>query len=115
MIRREQEPLIGHPDGELLYHLFRRGDEIGEVRYYTSEDIRPWIEPLLPKVLHLFRKGTNDNGDCEYVAAPSVPDEYLIAAFAREVRNMMMIFASQRMEKDEESKVKNAIKESEEQ
>lgn len=97
MIRREREPLIKHPDSKLLYHLFWRGDEIGEVRYYTLEDIRPWIEPLLPKALHLFRKGTNSNGDCDYVAASSVPDEYLIAVFSREVRNMMMIFAGQRI------------------
>lgn len=101
LIRKEKEALIDHPDADLLYHLFRRGDDIGKVRYYTSEDIRPWIERLLPKALHLFRKGTNMNGECNFVAASSVPDEYLIAAFSREVRNMMMIFAGQRMGRED--------------
>ena len=97
LARKEREPLFTAPESDLLYHLFQRGDDIGDVRYYTSEKIRPWIEPLIPKALQLFRKGTNDSGECDYIAAASVPDEYLIAAFAREVRNMMMIFAGQRL------------------
>ena len=62
--------------------MFRRGDDIGKVRYYTLEDVRPWIAPILPKALHLFRKGTNICGETNYVAADSVPDDYLTAAFA---------------------------------
>lgn len=85
-------------ESQLLYDLFRRGDDIGKVRYYTTEEIRPWIEPIIPKALQMFRKGTNHCGDCPYRAADSVPDSCLIAAFAREVRNRMMIFAGQRMQ-----------------
>lgn len=88
------------PESELLYNIFRRGDYIGNVRCYTLEDIRPWIEPIIPKALHLFRKGTNNCGEVPYRAADCVPDDYLIAAFAREVRNMMMIHAGQRMQSD---------------
>lgn len=46
----------------------------------------------------MFRKGTSDCGETCFKAADSVPDEYLIAAFTREVRNMMMIFAGQTMQ-----------------
>lgn len=97
LIRAEREALLNDPNADLLYSLFRRGDDIGHVRYYTKEDIIPWIEAIIPKALNLFRKGTNDCGDTNFVAAKSVPDDYLIAAFAREVRNMMMIFAGQKM------------------
>ncbi len=42
--------------------------------------------------------------------AASVPDEYLIAAFSREVRNMMMIFAGQRIGKEDKKEVnKNEV------
>lgn len=104
LIRKEKEAIINHSDADLLYHLFRRDDDIGKVRYYTSEDIRPWIEPLIPKALNLFRKGvkTLANFECNYVAASCVPDEYLIALFSREVRAMMMICAVQRMKESEE-------------
>ena len=78
--------------------MFRRGDDIGDVRYYNLEDIKPWIEPLIPKVLGIFRKGIGVLDDNNYVVADSVSDEYLIALFTREVRNMMMIFAGQRMQ-----------------
>ena len=98
LIRRELASMDELPESRLLYDLFRRGDDIGKVRYYTLEDIRPWIQPILPKALKLFRKGTNDCGEAPYRAADCVPDDYLIAAFAREVRNMMMIFAGQRMQ-----------------
>lgn len=101
LIRKEREALLDDSNGRLLHDLFRRGDEIGKVRYYTLSDIRPWIEPLLPKALQIFRKGTGCSGDCNYVASSSVPDDYLIAAFSREVRNMMMIFAGQRLGKDD--------------
>lgn len=98
LVRKERENMLKEePYDELLYDLFRRGDDIGKVRYYTLEDIRPWITPILPKALHLFRKGTNCSGETDYVAADSVPDDYLTAAFAREVRNMMMIFAGQKL------------------
>ena len=97
--REEHRSMFENPNGELLYNLFRRGDDIGDVRYYTLEDIRPWIEPIIPKALQMFRKGTNVCGETEYVAAPTVPDDYLIEAFAREVRNMMMIFAGQKLQR----------------
>lgn len=100
LAQKERFPLFTAPESELLYLLYRRGDDIGDVEHYTLEKIRPWIEPLIPKALQLFRKGTNDSGECAYVAAASVSDEYLIAAFAREVRNMMMIFAGQRLNRE---------------
>lgn len=101
LIRAEMAVLREDPNCGLLRKLFRRGDNIGDVRYYTLEDIRPWIEPLIPKALHLFRKGTNDCGDTNFMAEESVPDEYLIAAFSREVRNMMMIFAGQKLQRED--------------
>lgn len=97
LVQKERIPLFSAPEANLLGNLFRRGDDIGDVRYYTQEEIRSWVEPLIPKALQLFRKGTNDSGECDYVAAASVSDEYLTAAFCREIRNMMMIFAGQRM------------------
>ena len=62
-----------------------------------EKDIIPWIEPIIPKALNLFRKGTNDCGDTNFVVGKLVSDDYLIAAFTREVRNMMMIFAGQKL------------------
>ena len=97
LIQTEMRTLLNDPNAHLLYYLFRRGDDIGHVRHYTKEDIIPWVEPIIPKALNLFRKGTNECGDTNFVAAKSVTDDYLIAVFAREVRNMMMIFAGQRM------------------
>lgn len=87
-------------NADLLEKLFRRGDDIGDVRDYTKDDILPWIEPIIPKVLKLFRDRTSLCGDTNFVAGKSVPDEYLIAVFAREVRNMMMIFAGQRLQRE---------------
>ncbi len=99
---REYEALMEDPNEHLLYDLFRRGDEIGKVRYYTLEDIRPWIEPIISKAIQVFRKGTADGtGETTYAAAETVPDDYLIAMFAREVRNMMMIFAGQQMQRED--------------
>lgn len=100
-IREEQEKMFEDPNCNLLHDLFRRGDKIGDVRYYTLEDIRSWIEPILPRALQMFRKGTGDTGETEFAAAPSVSDEYLIEAFAREVRNMMMIFAGQQLQQED--------------
>lgn len=100
LVQKERMPLFAAPESELLYNLFWRGDDIRDVQYYTLEKIRPWVEPLIPKALQLFRKGTSDSGECIYVAAASVPDEFLIAAFAREVRNMMMIIAAQRLDRE---------------
>ena len=101
LVREEQKNMLKEePYDELLYDLFRRGDDIGKVRYYTLEDIRPWIAPILPKALHLFRKGTDCCGETDYAAGISVPDDYLTAAFAREVRNMMMIFAGRRLNRE---------------
>lgn len=97
LLHKERMAIMELPESHLLYDLFRRGDDLTDVRYYTLEEIRPWIEPIIPKALHLFRKGTNDCGETLYMAADSVPDDYLIAAFAREVRNMMMIFAGQKL------------------
>ncbi len=100
--KKEIEALREDPNERLLYDLFRRGDEIGKVRYYTLEEIRPWIEPIIPKAIQIFRKGTADGtGETTYAAAETVPDDYLIAMFAREVRNMMMIFAGQQMQKED--------------
>lgn len=96
-IRKEQEKLFDCSERFLLFDLFRRGDDIGDVRYYTLEDIKPWIEPLIPRVLGIFRKGIGILDENNYVVADSVSDEYLIALFAREVRNRMMIFAGERM------------------
>lgn len=101
LIREERETLLKCPEYHLLYDLFCRSDDIGKVRYYTLEDIRPWIAPIIPKVLQLFRKGTNDCGETNFVAAESVPDDYLMAVFSREVRNMMMMFAGQRMQRED--------------
>lgn len=86
----------------LLENLFCRGDDIGYVRGYSKEDIIPWIEPIIPKALNLFRKGTG--GDTNFTVGKSVPDDYLIAAFAREVRNMMMIFAGQKLQREQISR-----------
>lgn len=97
LIIRERVHMYKTCESRLLYDLFRRGDDIGNVRYYTLKDIRPWIEPIIPKALHLFRKGSGDSGETNYIAAKMVSDDYLIAIFAREVRNMMMIFAGQKM------------------
>lgn len=97
LIRKEQEKLFDCSDRFLLFDLFRRGDDIEDVRYYTLEDIKPWIEPLIPRALGIFRKGIGILDDNNYVVADSVSDEYLIALFAREVRNRMMIFAGERM------------------
>ena len=97
-IRKEQEKLFDCSERFLLFDLFRRGDDIGDVRYYTLEDIKPWIEPLIPRALGIFRKGIGVLDDNNYIVADSVSDEYLIALFAREVRNMMMIFAGQRLQ-----------------
>lgn len=100
--REEKNQLMDSPEDMLLANLFRRGDDISDVRYYTLSDIRPWIEPLIPKALGIFRKGTGEvTGDTNYVAAKTVSDEILIAAFAREVRNMMMIFAAQKFKRDD--------------
>ncbi len=100
--KKEIEALREDPNERLLYDLFRRGDDIGKVRYYTLEEIRPWIEPIIPKAIQIFRKGTADGtGETTYAAAETVPDDYLIAMFAREVRNMMMIFAGQQMQKED--------------
>lgn len=104
LVREEKIKLYNCPDCSLLGNLFRRGDRIGDVRYYTLEDVKPWIEPLIPRVLGIFRKGVGTIGDCNYVAATSVPDEYLITLFAREVRNRMMIFAGQRRQAEVASK-----------
>lgn len=100
LIQTEMKTLLNDPNAHLLYYLFRRGDDISHVRYYTKEDIIPWIEPIIPKALNLFRKGTNECGDTNFVAAKSVTDDCLIAAFAREVRNMMMIFAGQKLHEE---------------
>lgn len=40
-------------------------------------------------------------GETGFKAAASVPDACLIDAFTREVRNMMMIFAGQKMQREE--------------
>ena len=98
LVRQERAAMEALPESRLLYDLFRRGDEIGAVRYYTVKEIRPWVEPILPKALHIFRKGTRAGGETPYRAADSVSDDCLTAAFAREVRNMMMIFAAQRLQ-----------------
>lgn len=105
LIQTEMETLLNDPNAHLLYHLFRRGDDIGHVRYYTKEDIIPWIEPIIPKALNLFRKGTNECGDTNFVVAKSVPDDYLLAAFVREVRNMMMIFAGQELQRKDRKRM----------
>ena len=105
MIQTEMETLLNDSNAHLFYHLFRRGDDIGHVRYYTKEDITPWIEPIIPKALNLFRKGTNECGDTNFVAAKSVTDDYLIAVFAREVRNMMMIFAGQELQRKDRKRM----------
>ena len=83
------------PLSRLLYNLFRRGDKLEDVRDYTQKDVIPWVEPILHKAIQLFRKGTGGFGETSYVAAENISDDYLIALFAREVRNMMMIFAGQ--------------------
>ena len=41
LVRKERRPLFSIPEFDLLYNLFRRGDAIEVVRYYTSEIIRP--------------------------------------------------------------------------
>lgn len=105
LIWAETEMLLNDPNAHLLYHLFRRADDIGHVRYYTKEDITPWIEPIIPKALNLFRKGTNECGDTNFVVAESVPDDYLIAVFTREVRNMMMIFAGQKLQRKDRKRM----------
>lgn len=94
---QERMAMAALPESDLLDDLFYRGDDIGKVRYYTTEEIRPWIEPIIPKALQMLRKGTGSTGDCPYRAADTVPDSYLIAAFAREVRNRMMISAGQKL------------------
>ena len=98
MIIEAKKVLMNCSNNNLLYNLFHRGDEISEVKYYTLEDIKSWIEPLIPKALGIFRKGIGILDDNNYVVADSVSDDYLIALFAREVRNMMMIFAGQRLQ-----------------
>lgn len=98
LILQEHMDMEKMPESQLLYDLFQRGDDIGNVRYYTAEKIRPWIEPIIPKALQMFRKGTNHSGEYPYRAADTVPDSHLIAAFAREVRNRMMIFAGQKLQ-----------------
>lgn len=85
------------PNAVLLFKLFRRGDDFIHVRRYTKEDIIPWIEPIIPKALQLFRNG---EVSIDFVVAKSVPDDYLIAAFARAVRTMMMFYAGQKEVRD---------------
>lgn len=85
------------PNAVLLFSLLRRGDDIGHVRYYTKEDIIPWVEPIIPKALQLFRRG---EAGTDFVVAKSVPDDYLIAAFARAVKTMMMFYAGQKWVRD---------------
>ena len=97
LILQERAAMEALPESRLLYDLFRRGDDFAAVKCYTVKEILPWIEPILPKALHMFRKGTRASGDTPYRAADSVPDDILTAAFAREVRNMMMIFAVQKL------------------
>lgn len=92
--------LLDTPEDQLLENLFCRGDGLSAVRYYTAEEIRPWIEPLIPKALALFRKGTGLCGETGFRAAASVPDACLIDALTREIRNMMMIFAGQKMQRE---------------
>ena len=99
--KEETEKLFADPKTKLLYELFRRGDRIEDVRYYTQEQILPWIEPILHKVIQLFRKGTGWRGETLFVAADSVSDQYLTSVFIREIRNMMMIFAGQILTKEE--------------
>lgn len=102
LVTEEKKKIMDEdPSMDLLYNLFRRGDNIGAVEDYTLVDIRPWIEPILPKALKMFRLGTKRwRGEANYVAAKSVPDDYLAAIFAREVRNMMMIFAGQTLHEE---------------
>ncbi|MBD5452331.1 MAG: hypothetical protein HDR25_06785 [Lachnospiraceae bacterium] len=85
------------PNAGLLFNLFRRGDDFRYVRRYTKEDIIPWVEPIIPKALQLFRNG---EVSIDFVVAKSVPDDYLIAAFARAVRTMMMFYAGQKWQRD---------------
>lgn len=85
------------PNAVLLFNLFRRGDDFLHVRRYTKEDIIPWIEPIIPKALQLFRNG---EVSIDFVVAKSVPDDYLIAAFARAVRTEMMFYAGQKFVMD---------------
>lgn len=93
--KEKREAIYNDPCAHLLYHLFRRGDKIEDVRYYSQKEIIPWVEPILHKALMLFRKGTGEYGETNYIVADRVSDNYLVAAFTREVRNMMMIFAGQ--------------------
>lgn len=98
--KEESQRLMDMPESRLLYDLVRRGDDIGDVRYYTKEDIVPFVEPILPKALCMMRRGTAEGvGNTDFAADETVSDDYLIAVFAREVRNLMMIFAGQRMQK----------------
>lgn len=78
------------PNAVLLFNLFRRGDDFLYVHRYTKEDIIPWVEPIIPKALQLFRNG---EVHIDFVVGKSVPDDYLIAAFARAVRTEMMFHA----------------------
>lgn len=99
-IRAERRKMFEDSNCNLLYDLFRRGDDIGEVRYYTKEDVLSWIEPILSKALQIFRKGTGSCGETDFIVKETVPDDYLTAIFAREVRNMMMIFAGQKLQRE---------------
>lgn len=96
LILQERAAMEALPESRLLYDLFRRDDDFAAVKSYTVKEIRPWIEPILPKALNMFRKGTRASGDTPYRAADSVPDDILTAAFTREIRNTMLIFAAQR-------------------
>lgn len=102
--KEKREAIYNDPYAYLLYHLFRRGDKIEDVRYYSQKEIIPWVEPILHKALMLFRKGTGEYGETNYIVADRVSDNYLVAVFTREVRNMMMIFAGQILTKESSSR-----------
>ena len=92
LIQQEMDAQEALPEYDLLSDLYF-SPKLGyqEVRTYTRKDIIPLIEPIIPKALCMFRKGTAQSpwSKCAYRAADSVPDEFLIAALAREVRNVM--------------------------
>ena len=102
--KEKREAIYNDPYAYLLYHLLRRGDKIEDVRYYSQKEIIPWVEPILHKALMLFRKGTGEYGETNYIVADRVSDNYLVAVFTREVRNMMMIFAGQILTKESSSR-----------
>ena len=84
------------PNAELFHKLYREHLSERDSSNLTAEDIRKKIEPNVHKALGLFRNGTGTLGRCDYAAAKTVSDEYLLNLLACEVRDKMRIFDAQR-------------------